>query len=120
MQGHLSGEVAARTVRPAAIASLAFAAIGFTVFAILGHLLSGVALAVGFLLGAGNGLLAARLIGLPLPFMVSSLARLVTLSMIGVAIGFTLGLSNIWLVALGLGVSQFIIAASALRQVVGR
>ena len=40
--------------------------------------------------------------------------------MIGVAIGFALGLANIWLVILGLGASQFVLAASAVRQLVQR
>jgi hypothetical protein len=115
-----SPAIAAQMIRNAAIACAVLAAVALIVFALIERTLAGVALAVGLLLGAGNGLLAARLFRLPLPFVASSLARLVTLSMIGVAIGFALGVSNIWLVILGLGASQFVLAASAVRAVVNR
>jgi hypothetical protein len=36
--------------------------------------------------------------------------------MIGVAIGLAFGLGNVWLVLLGLGVSQVVLAAAALRE----
>jgi len=120
MRAQLSASATRRTVGVAAAVCVAGALIAVAVFSVLGRPASGGALAVGLILGAGNGLLAARLINLPLPFVASSLLRLVTLSMIGVAIGFALGLANIWLVILGLGASQFVLAASAVRQLVQR
>jgi hypothetical protein len=107
-------------VRTAAITCAVAAVVAVIVYAVVGKPLSGVALGVGLLLGAVNGLAAAQLFKLPLPFVASSLARLVTLSMIGVAIGFALGVANIWLVILGLGAAQIVLAASALRQMVSR
>src|SRR5437016_2955684 len=83
--------------------------IGLVLFAVLGRVQAGGALAAGLILGTTNGLVAAKLISLPLPFVASSLLRLMTLSMAGVAIGLALGLANIWLVILGLGVSQFVL-----------
>ena len=116
----MSTAVAAQTMRLGVYACVGLAVAAVVAFAIAGRPLAGGALAVGLLLGSANGLLAAKLIALPVPFVASSLARLLTLSMIGVAIGFALGVANIWLVILGLGVSQFALAASALRQVVSR
>ena len=107
-------------LRSAAIACAVLAAVALVVFAFMERTLAGVALAVGLLLGAGNGMLTARLLRLPLPFVASSLARLVTLSAIGVAIGYALGVQNIWLVILGLAAAQFVLAASAVRLVAHR
>ena len=76
----------------------------------------GGALATGLALGSLNGALAARLISLPVPFLATSLLRIVTLSMIGIAIGLAFGIANVWLVILGLGISQVVLAAAALRE----
>ncbi len=117
MSGQISTRIAAQTVRPAIAACAGLAILAVIAFAIAGRPLAGGALAVGFTLGALNGLATMKLAGLPLPFIASSLARLMVLSVIGVAIGLALGVANIWLVILGLGASQFALAASALRQV---
>ena len=108
---------AQRMVRRAAIACAALAVVALAVFAAVGHMTPGAALSVGLLLGTTNGLIAARLITVPLPFVATSLLRLVTLSMVGIAIGLALGIANVWLVILGLGASQFALALSALREV---
>jgi hypothetical protein len=109
-----------RTVRSAALACVAGAAAAITAFGLTGHPLPGVALAAGLLLGAGNGAAAARLLSLPLPFFASSLARIVTLTTIGIAVGLALGFSNVWLVILGLGVAQLLLASAALLRTVRR
>ena len=110
----------AHMIRHVSIVCAILAAAALVVFSLLARPLAGIALAVGLLLGAGNGFLAARFLRLPLPFVASSLARLVTLSMIGVAVGFALGVANIWLVILGVGASQFVLVAFALRAVARR
>jgi hypothetical protein len=84
--------------------------------ALLGHAGPGGALATGLALGAFNGALAGKLLWLPVPFIATSLMRLLTLSMIGVAIGLAFGLANIWLVILGVGLAQVVLAAVALRE----
>ena len=109
-----------RMVRRAAIACAVLAVVALIVFAALGRAASGAALAIGLLLGTTNGLIAARFIRLPLPFVATSLLRLVTLSMVGIAIGLALGISNVWLVILGLGGAQLALAASAVSQMVRR
>ena len=72
----------------------------------------GGALATGLAIGSINGALAARLIALPIPFLATSLLRILTLSTIGIAIGLAFGLANVWLVILGLGISQVVLARS--------
>jgi hypothetical protein len=116
----LSPAVTRPLIRRAAVACAVLAALALVVCAFLERTPAGVSLAVGLLLGAANGVLAARLLRLGLPFVASSLGRLLLLSLIGVAIGYTLGISNIWLVILGLGASQFVLAASAVRAVAQR
>jgi hypothetical protein len=111
---------AARTVRFAALACVAGAAAAVVAFSAVSRPLPGVALAAGLLLGATNGMAAARLLRLPIPFFASSLTRIVTLTMIGIAVGLALGFENIWLVILGLGVAQLVLAAAAVAQTVRR
>ena len=107
---------ALRLVRNAAIFCAGAAVIAAVVGVVLGHAGPGGALATGLAIGSINGALAARLIALPLPFLATSLLRVLTLSMIGIAIGLAFGLANIWLVILGLGVAQVVLAVAALRE----
>jgi hypothetical protein len=120
MRREITAVDAAHTVRNAAIACVVGAVLAIALFGSLGHPLPGVALAVGLALGATNGLAAARLVNLPIPFFATSLARIVTLSMVGVGIGFALGFSNIWLVILGLGIAMLLLAGAALLRTARR
>jgi hypothetical protein len=83
---------------------------------IVGHPGPGGALATGLAIGSVNGAMAAKLIALPIPFLATSLLRVITLSMVGIAIGLAFGIANIWLVILGLGVAQVVLAMAALRE----
>jgi hypothetical protein len=107
---------ALRLIRNAAIVCAAVAVVAAVVGIVLGHAGMGGAFATGLALGSLNGALAARLISLPVPFLATSLLRIVTLSMIGIAIGLAFGIANVWLVILGLGISQVVLAAAALRE----
>lgn len=105
-----------RAVRNAAIACAVLAVLAAIIgIAAFRQPLAGGALATGLLLGALNGAAASKLINLPVPFLATSLARLLTLSMVGIAIGLAFGLSRVWLVILGLGIAQLALAGSALR-----
>jgi len=64
--------------------------------------------------------LLSLVVSMPVPFVASSLLRLFTLSMIGAAIGYTLGVGNIWLVILGIGAAQMLLADSALRELMAQ
>ena len=107
---------ALRLVRNAALVCAGAAVVAAVVGVLVGHPGPGGALATGLAIGSINGAMAARLIALPIPFLATSLLRIITLSMIGIAIGLAFGLANIWLVILGLGVAQVVLAAAALRE----
>ena len=107
---------ALRLVRNAALVCAGAAVVAAVVGILLGHPGSGGALATGLAIGSINGAMAARLISLPIPFLATSLLRIITLSTIGIAIGLAFGLANVWLVILGLGISQVVLAATALRE----
>jgi hypothetical protein len=105
-----------RAVRTAAIACVVLALLAMVVaIAAFRAPLAGGAIASGILLGTLNGAAAAQLIKLPVPFMATSLVRLLTLSMVGIAIGLAFGISRVWLVILGLGIAQLALAGAALR-----
>jgi hypothetical protein len=118
MQVQSSTSAPAHAVRTAAIACAVLALLAAAAGLIAGQPLIGGALATGLALGAVNGALAARLFSLPVPFLATSLARLLTLSMIGIAIGLAFGLARVWLVILGVGVAQLALAGSALRSAI--
>jgi hypothetical protein len=103
-------------VRNAALVCAGAAVIAAVVGLVVGHPAPGGALATGLAIGSINGAIAAKLINLPLPFLATSLLRIITLSMIGIAIGLAFGLANIWLVILGLGIAQVVLAVAALRE----
>jgi hypothetical protein len=107
---------ALRLVRNAALVCAGAALVAALVGVLTGHPGPGGALATGLAIGSINGAMAARLIALPVPFLATSLLRIITLSMIGIAIGLAFGLANIWLVILGLGVAQVVLAGAALRE----
>lgn len=107
---------ALRLVRNAALVCAGAAVIAAVVGVVVGHAAPGGALATGLAIGSINGAIAAKLINLPLPFLATSLLRIITLSMIGIAIGLAFGLANIWLVILGLGIAQVVLALAALRE----
>lgn len=107
---------ALRLVRNAALVCAGAAVIAAIVGVVLGHPAQGGALATGLAIGSVNGAMAAKLIALPVPFLATSLLRIVTLSMIAIAIGLAFGVANIWLVILGLGVAQVVLAGAALRE----
>jgi hypothetical protein len=107
---------ALRLVRNAALVCAGAAVVAAVVGILVGHPGPGGALATGLAIGSINGAMAARLISLPIPFLATSLLRIITLSTIGIAIGLAFGLANVWLVILGLGISQVVLAAAALRE----
>lgn len=84
--------------------------------AIAGRPAAGAALAIGMVIGAANGHIARWLLDIGVPFGVTSLARITTLTMIAVAVGAIFGFSRVFLVVLGLGIAQLIMAGSALRE----
>ena len=93
------------------------AVVALVVASALGQPLAGVALALGLLLGAGNGFLAVRLLGLGAAFAATSLLRLLLLTMLAIASGFVLGWDRAILVAAGMAVAQLVLSGASLREV---
>ena len=93
------------------------AVVALVVAAALGQPLSGVALALGLILGGGNGFLAVRLLGIGVAFAATSLLRLLILTMLAILSGFVLGWERAILVAAGMAVAQLVLSAASLREV---
>jgi hypothetical protein len=93
------------------------ALVALVVAGALGLPLSGVALALGLILGAGNGFLAVRLLGIGVAFAATSILRLVILTMLAILSGFVLGWERAILVAAGMAVAQLVLSAASLREV---
>jgi hypothetical protein len=79
----------------------------------LGSWRGGVALALGLLVGSVNGLLARRALGLDVSFRVTSLGRLVVLSVAGLGLGALLGLPFVPLVLIGIAAAQLVLAVAS-------
>jgi hypothetical protein len=86
----------------------------------VGQLKSGVALAIGLLVGSANGLLVKRSLALGMAFTALSLARLLLLTMLGLGIGLLIGLQQVWLVVLGIAIAQLLLAGFAFREALAR
>ena len=93
------------------------AVVALVVAAAIGQPLSGVALALGLILGGGNGFLAVRLLGIGVAFAATSILRLLILTMLAILSGFVLGWERAILVAAGMAVAQLVLSAASLREV---
>ena len=99
-----------------AVACAAGAVVAVVVSAILGQPLAGIAIGVGLLLGAGNGLLAQRLLAFGVPMVATSLMRLLALTLVAAASGVFLGWRRIVLVVAAMAVAQLMLSAAAARE----
>ncbi|MGH7722745.1 MAG: hypothetical protein ACRENL_07950 [Candidatus Dormibacteria bacterium] len=110
----------AHVVQAAAIACLA-AALGCAVVGtILGHLAFGLGLAVGLAAGAGNGYAADRLLQVGVPFLATSMLRIVVLTLVALVAGLGFGFDRAVPVVAGIAVAQLILAGSAVVESVRR
>jgi len=76
----------------------------------LGSWRAGVAVALGLLVGATNGFLARRALGVEAAFGVTSMGRLALLSAIGMGLGALLGVQFVPLVLIGIAAAQLVLA----------
>ena len=104
------------TVVLSGLGSIAAVAVALSV----GQLKSGLALAIGLLVGSANGLLVKRSLALGMAFTVLSLARLLLLTMLGLGIGLLIGLQQVWLVVGGIAIAQLLLAGFAFREALAR
>ena len=78
-----------------------------------GHWRGGMGVALGLLVGAANGFLARRALGVEAGFGFTAMGRLALLSAIGLALGLLLGLAYVPLVLLGIAGAQLVLAVVA-------
>ena len=78
--------------------------------AALGYWRGGLAVALGLLVGATNGFMAWRALGLDANFRLTSLGRLMILSAVGLLLGALLGVPYVPLVILGIAGAQLVLA----------
>jgi large-conductance mechanosensitive channel len=95
--------------------SVALAATALLAGFILEQRTIGLGVAVGLVVGAANGELIQRVIASRLPFVVSSILRMVGLSAIAIGIAFLVGASPVTLL-LGLATAQLVMVGAAVRQ----
>lgn len=79
----------------------------------LGQWRAGAGAALGLLVGAANGFLARRALGLDAGFGFTAMGRLALLSAAGLGLGLLLGLAFVPLVLLGIAAAQLVLAVVA-------
>ncbi len=115
-----AGADPARALRVSAIACSCAAAVALAAACFIGQPEAGIALAVGLLLGAGNGLLAQRLFAYGVPMVATSLMRLLALTLVAIASGVFLGWQRVVLVVAAMAVAQLVLSAAAAREMLRR
>lgn len=110
----------AQVVRSAAIACAAVAVGCGLMGTALGHPALGLGLAVGLAAGAGNGYFADRLLLVGVPFIATSMLRIIVLTLVALVAGLVFGFSRAVPVVAGIGAAQLILAISALAETVRR
>lgn len=102
-------------VRETVAASVAVASVAFLAGFVLNQRSIGLGIALGLVVGAGNGELIQRVIESRTPFVVSSILRMAGLSAAAIAVAFIIGASPIDLL-IGVALAQFVMVAVAVRQ----
>ncbi len=102
-------------VRATWTACVALAAVAFLAGFVLNQRPVGLGLALGFVVGAGNGELIQRVIDSRAPFVVSSVVRMAGVSAVAILVALLVGASPI-AVLLGVAAAQFVMVAAAVRQ----
>jgi hypothetical protein len=110
----------AHVVRSAAVACVAAAFACAIAGVVLGHAAVGLGLAVGLAAGAGNGYAADRLLLVGVPFVATSMLRIVVLTLVALVAGLAFGFGRAWAVVAGIAAAQLILAVSAVAESVRR
>ena len=106
------GSLTWRTVGACAVVGVA----AVTVLALLGQPLTGLALAVGLMIGSVNGLMIGRALRSEMGFRASSMGRLTVLTVAGLGVTFLFGLpTGLWVLA-GLAGAQLVLAGLAAAE----
>jgi hypothetical protein len=97
-------------------ACVLIAGAAFLLLGLSGHLDAGLALGIGLVIGSANGYLARHTLGLELSFWASSIGRLAVLSAAGLGVALLLDPGSAWLVPMGIGAAQVVMAGVAVRE----
>ena len=109
------------SARPAHVVRSAVAAVGCAlVGTILGHPAWGLGLAVGLAVGAGNGYAVDRLLLVGVPFVATSMLRILILTLVALFAGLIFGFGRAVPVVAGIAAAQLILAISAVLESVRR
>ena len=119
IRGTTAGETG-RLVRLSTIGCFAGAVLAVVIASLTGHPLAGVAVAAGVVIGSLNAHATRWLVSMEVPVAATSMLRITTLTIIAVGAGMLIGFWRVWLVVLGVGVAQLVMAASALRELTRR
>ncbi|HEX4756312.1 MAG TPA: hypothetical protein VH661_11275 [Candidatus Dormibacteraeota bacterium] len=87
---------------------------------ILGHPGWGLGLAVGLAVGAGNGYAVDRLLLVGVPFVATSMLRILILTLVALFAGLIFGFGRAVPVVAGIAAAQLILAGSAVLESVRR
>ena len=88
--------------------------------AVVQHPAGGALAGLGVLVGAANAHLAKALLRTGLPVPTASLIRLGGLTAVVLLIGLLAGLDRAWLIVLGVGVAQLVMAVTAILEMTRR
>ncbi|HKC20751.1 MAG TPA: hypothetical protein VKE27_14105 [Candidatus Dormibacteraeota bacterium] len=102
-------------VRATWTACVALASIAFVVAFVLDERSIGLGLALGLVVGAGNGELIRRVILRRAPFVIASVARMAAVSGLAFLVALLFGASPV-AVLLGVAAAQFVMVAAAVRE----
>lgn len=102
-------------VRDTLAASAVLAGAIVMVAALAGHLTIGIGLGAGVLIGSGNAYVVGALLDRVAPIVQGSVLRLAFFSALALGAALVLG-SAVWSVVLGVGLAQFVMVATAVRQ----
>jgi hypothetical protein len=117
MIGGSTAREVGRVVRLSTLACLFAAAVCMVSASFAGRVAVGAELSIGILIGAGNAHMTQRLLNVGIPFMATSMLRIMTLTAAAGVVGLIIGLDHVWLVVAGVGVAQLIQSGSALREI---
>lgn len=107
-------------LKVAFVACLVLAALSVVIGPLSGHWVVGVGICIGLLVGAGNGYAAERLVRTGVPFLATSLLRIVVLTLAAMVAALVMGFSRAWTVVLGVALAQVLLALSAAGEIVRR
>ena len=102
-------------LRDTVVASAAAAVVAVVAATILGHLVIGLGLAAGLLIGAFNARAVAGVLERRVPFVAGTLIRLVFFSLTAIGAAMLLR-ADAWSVLLGVAAAQGVMVAASIRQ----